>query len=99
VRHGKRKATDVFRAEVVFEQVPYRLALHAQSLFTAAACLGRRDEPVLPDGGAADLVSTTLNDEQIFSSMTNPIGDFVAATKRGKLQHLRELASVHPEEG
>jgi hypothetical protein len=27
----KRKATDVFRAEVDFEQVLYRLALHAQS--------------------------------------------------------------------
>lgn len=30
-RHRKRKATDVFRAEVDFEQVLYRLALHAQS--------------------------------------------------------------------
>jgi hypothetical protein len=59
--HGKRKATDVFRAEVDFEQVLYRLALHAQSLFTAASCLGRRDELVLPGGdSAADLVSTTL---------------------------------------
>jgi hypothetical protein len=44
-----------------FEQVLYRLALHAQSLFTAAACLGRRDELVLPGGhSAADLVSATL---------------------------------------
>jgi hypothetical protein len=60
-RHGKRNATDVFRAEVGFEQVLYRLALHAQSLFTAAACLGRRDELVLPGGySAADLVSATL---------------------------------------
>jgi hypothetical protein len=59
--HGKRNATDVFRAEVGFEQVLYRLALHAQSLFTAAACLGRRDELVLPGGhSAADLVSATL---------------------------------------
>jgi hypothetical protein len=34
----------------------YRLSLHAQSLFTAAACLGRRDELVLPSGhSAADL--------------------------------------------
>jgi hypothetical protein len=41
--------------------VLYRLALHAQSLFTAAACLGRRDELVLPGGdSAADLVSATL---------------------------------------
>jgi hypothetical protein len=60
-RHGKRNATDVFRAAVGFEQVLYRLALHAQSLFTAAACLRRRDEPVLPGGhSAADLVSATL---------------------------------------
>jgi hypothetical protein len=41
--------------------VLYRLALDAQSLFTAAACLGRRDELVLPGGdSAADLVSATL---------------------------------------
>jgi hypothetical protein len=34
----------------------YRLSLHAQSLFTEAACLGRRDELVLPGGhSAADL--------------------------------------------
>ena len=39
----------------------YRLALHAQSLFTAAACLGRRDELVFPGGdSAADLASATL---------------------------------------
>jgi hypothetical protein len=51
-RHGKRNATDVFRAEVDVdvEQVLYRLALHAQSLSTAAAWVGRRDELVLPDG-------------------------------------------------
>ena len=60
-RHGKRDATDVFRPEVDFEQVLYRLALHAQSLFIAAACLGRRDELVLPGGdSAADLASATL---------------------------------------
>jgi hypothetical protein len=29
------------RTEVDFERVLYRLALHAQSSFTAAACLGR----------------------------------------------------------
>jgi hypothetical protein len=52
---------DAFRAEVGFEQVLYRLALHAQSLFTAAACLGRRDELVLHGGhSAADLVSAML---------------------------------------
>ena len=52
-RHEKRNATDVFRAEVDFEQVLYRLALHAQSLFTAAACLGRHDELALPGGDSA----------------------------------------------
>jgi len=36
----ERNTTEVFRTEVDFEQVLYRLALHAQSLFTAAACLG-----------------------------------------------------------
>jgi hypothetical protein len=57
-RHGKRSATDGFRVEVDFEQVLYRLALHAQSLFTAAACFGRCDELVLPGGdSAADLGS------------------------------------------
>jgi len=39
------------------EQVFYHLALHAQGLFTAAACLERRDEPVwsagLPGGDSA----------------------------------------------
>ena len=50
---GKRNATDLFRAEVRSKQVLYRLALYAQSLFTTAACLGRRDE-------LADLVSATL---------------------------------------
>ena len=39
----------------------YRLALHAQSRFTTAAGVGRRDELVLPGGdSAADLVSATL---------------------------------------
>ena len=56
--YGKRNATDVFRAEVDFEQVLYRLALHAQSLFTAAACSGRRDELVLPGGDSGILVVT-----------------------------------------
>ena len=57
MRHGKRNATDVFRAEVGFEQVLYRLALHAQSLITAAACLGRCNELVLPGGhSTADLI-------------------------------------------
>jgi hypothetical protein len=57
---GKRNTTEVFRTEVDFEQVLYRLALHAQSLFTAAACLGRA-QVVLPGGdSAADLASATL---------------------------------------
>jgi hypothetical protein len=39
-----------------FRKVLYCLALHAQSLFTAASCLGRRNELVLPGGhSAADL--------------------------------------------
>jgi hypothetical protein len=39
-----------------FQTVLYCLALHAQSLFTAASCLGRRNELVLPGGhSAADL--------------------------------------------
>ena len=64
-RHGKRKATDVLRPEVDFEQVLYRLALHAQSLFTAAACLGRRDELVLPGGDSgADQVTGTVSTGQ-----------------------------------
>jgi hypothetical protein len=59
-RPGKRNTTEAFRTEVDFEQVLYRLALHAQSLFTAAACLGRA-EVVLPGGdSAADLASATL---------------------------------------
>ena len=38
----------------------YRLARHAQSLFTAAACL-ERAQVVLPGGdSAADLASATL---------------------------------------
>ena len=49
-----------FCAEVGFEQVLYCLALHAQSRFTAAAGVGRRDELVLPGGRAADLLSATL---------------------------------------
>jgi hypothetical protein len=41
--------------------VLYRLSLHAQSLFTAAASFWRRDELVLPVGhSAADLVSAAL---------------------------------------
>src|SRR5260370_8411058 len=59
-RPGKRNTTEAFRPEVDFEQVLYRLALHAQSLFTAAACLGRA-QLVLPGGdSAADLASATL---------------------------------------
>jgi hypothetical protein len=59
-RPGKRNTTEAFRTEVDFEQVLYRLALHAQSLFTAAACLGRA-QVVLPGGdSAADLASATL---------------------------------------
>ena len=57
---GRGILTEVFRTEVDFEQVLYRLALHAQSLFTAAACLGRA-QVVLPGGdSAADLASATL---------------------------------------
>jgi hypothetical protein len=59
-RPGKRNTTEAFRTKVDFEQVLYRLALHAQSLFTAAACLGRA-QVVLPGGdSAADLASATL---------------------------------------
>ena len=59
-RPGKRNTTEAFRTEVDFEQVLYRLALHAQSLFTAAACL-ERAQAVLPGGdSAADLANTTL---------------------------------------
>jgi DNA-directed RNA polymerase specialized sigma24 family protein len=92
-RHGKRKATDVFRAEVDFEQVLYRLALHAQSLFTAAACLGRRDELVLPGGdSAADLASATL------LKLLDPLDTSVTwtptkgpPTTAGVLAYLREV--------
>ena len=57
---GGRNTTEAFRTEVDFEQVLYRLALHAQSLFTAAACL-ERAQVVLPGGdSAADLASATL---------------------------------------
>jgi hypothetical protein len=57
---GERNTTEAFRTEVDFEQVLYRLALHAQSLFTAAACL-ERAQVVLPGGdSAADLASATL---------------------------------------
>ena len=56
----KRNTTEAFRTEIDFEQALYRLALHAQSLFTAAACLGRA-QVVLPGGdSAADLASATL---------------------------------------
>ena len=59
-RPGKRNTTEAFRTEVDFEQVLYRLALHAQSLFTAAVCLGRA-QVVLPGGdSAADMASATL---------------------------------------
>jgi hypothetical protein len=59
-RPGKRNTTEAFRTEVDFEQVLYRLALHAQSLFTAAACL-ERAQVILPGGdSAADLASATL---------------------------------------
>jgi DNA-directed RNA polymerase specialized sigma24 family protein len=92
-RHGKRKATDVLRPEVDFEQVLYRLALHAQSLFTAAACLGRRDELVLPGGDSgADLASATLlklldpfNTSVTWSSTKGP------PTTAGVLAYLREV--------
>ena len=71
----------------------YRLALHAQSLFTAAACLGRRDELVLPGGdSAADLVSATLlklldpfNTSVTWSSTKGP------PTTAGVLAYLREV--------
>jgi hypothetical protein len=57
---GGRNTTEAFRTELDFEQVLYRLALHGQSLFTAAACL-ERARVVLPGGdSAADLASATL---------------------------------------
>jgi hypothetical protein len=73
--------------------VLYRLALHAQSLFTAASCLGRRDELVLPGGdSAADLVSATLlklldpfNTSVTWSSTKGP------PTTAGVLAYLREV--------
>jgi DNA-directed RNA polymerase specialized sigma24 family protein len=73
--------------------VLYRLALHAQSLFTAAACLGRRDELVFPGGdSAADLASATLlklldpfNTSVTWSSTKGP------PTTAGVLAYLREV--------
>jgi DNA-directed RNA polymerase specialized sigma24 family protein len=73
--------------------VLYRLALHAQSLFTAAACLGRRDELVLPGGDSgADLASATLlklldpfNTSVNWSSTKGP------PTTAGVLAYLREV--------
>jgi DNA-directed RNA polymerase specialized sigma24 family protein len=73
--------------------VLYCLALHAQSLFTAAACLGRRDELVLPGGdSAADLTSATLlklldplNTSVIWSSTKEP------PTTAGVLAYLRAV--------
>ena len=47
---GFEECYERFCAEVGFEQVLYCLALHAQSRFTAAAGVGRRDELVLPGG-------------------------------------------------
>ena len=71
----------------------YRLALHAQSLFTAAACLGRRDELVIPGGdSAADLASATLlklldpfDTSVTWSSTKGP------PTTAGVLAYLREV--------
>jgi len=73
--------------------VLYCLALHAQSLFTAAACLGRRDEFVLPGGdSAADLASATLlklldplNTSVTWSSTKEP------PTTAGVLAYLRAV--------
>ena len=71
----------------------YRLALHAQSLFTAAACLGRRDELVFPGGdSAADLASATLLklldpfDTSVTWSLTKG-----PPTTAGVLAYLREV--------
>ena len=83
----------LFRPEVDFEQVLYRLALHAQSLFTAAACLGQRDELVLPGrDSAADLASATLlkllepfNTSVTWSSTKGP------PTTAGILAYLHEV--------
>jgi len=59
-RPGERNSTETLGTEVDFEQVLYRLARHAQSLFTAAACL-ERAQVVLPGGDcAADLANATL---------------------------------------
>jgi DNA-directed RNA polymerase specialized sigma24 family protein len=72
--------------------VLYRLALHAQSLFTAAACLGR-SQVVLPGGdSAADLASATL------LKLLDPIDTSVTwspakgpPTTAGVLAYLREV--------
>ena len=70
----------------------YRLALHAQSLFTAAACLGR-SQVVLPGGdSAADLASATL------LKLLDPLDTSVTwspskgpPTTAGVLAYLREV--------
>jgi DNA-directed RNA polymerase specialized sigma24 family protein len=91
-RPGKRNTTEAFRTEVDFEQVLYRLALHAQSLFTAAACL-ERAQAVLPGGdSAADLASATL------LKLLDPLDTSVTwsptkgpPTTAGVLAYLREV--------
>ena len=91
-RPGKRNTTEAFRTEVDFEQVLYRLALQAQSLFTAAACLGRA-QVVLPGGdSAADLASATL------LKLLDPLDSSVTwsptkgpPTTAGVLAYLREV--------
>jgi hypothetical protein len=55
---------EAFRTEVDFEQVLYRLALHAQSLFSAAACLGRA-QVVLP-GGVVGLAMLSSGLSRVF---------------------------------
>jgi hypothetical protein len=89
---GKKNTTEAFRTEVDFEQVLYRLALHAQSLFTDAACLGRA-QVVLPGGDSvADLASATLlklldplDTSVTWSSTKGP------PTTAGVLAYLREV--------
>jgi DNA-directed RNA polymerase specialized sigma24 family protein len=89
---GRGMLRSAFRTEVDFQQVLYRLALRAQSLFTSAACLGR-DQVVLPGGdSAADLASATLLKllDALETSVTwSPTKG--APTTAGVLAYLREV--------
>jgi hypothetical protein len=99
----KRNTTEAFRTEVDFEQVLYRLALHAQSLFTAVACLVRA-QVVLPGGdSAADLASARLLklldplDTSVTWSPTKgppPFSQAIVLTQRGYISRLTSM-EVH----